>query len=178
MNTRVFVSLCLVAVSVALAFPAQSQQKSAQPVALLIGNANYPDSPTPIPTTIRDSRALAEELRRFNFDFDLKENVGKEDMQRAIDAFTGKIRAGTVALFYFSGFGIQVGRQTYLLPISAQIWTEAEVRRDGFMLDAVLAEMHRRGASVKIAIIDASRRNPFERRFRSSAAGLVAMSAP
>ena len=34
-------------------------------------------------------------------------------MQRAIDVFTGKIRSGTVALFYFSGFGIQVARRTY-----------------------------------------------------------------
>jgi len=58
----------------------------------------------------------------------------------------GKIRNGTAALLYFSGYGIQVARQTYLLPINAQIWTEAEVRRDGVSVDALLAEMHRKGA--------------------------------
>src|SRR5205823_13596233 len=115
-------------------------------------------------TTLRDARSLAEEFRRSDFDVDLKENLGKEDMQRAIDAFAGKIRSGTVALFYFSGYGIQVARQTYLMPINAQVWTEAEVRRDGISLDGLLAEMHRRGAKVKIIIIDAARRNPFERR--------------
>jgi formylglycine-generating enzyme required for sulfatase activity len=99
-------------------------------------------------------------------------------MQRAIDTFTGKIRSGMVALFYFSGYGIQVARQTYLIPVNAQVWTEAEVRRDGISLDGLLAEMQRKGAKVKIVIIDASRRNPFERRFRASAAGLAALDAP
>ena len=35
----------------------------------------------------------------------------------------------------------------------------------------VLGEINSRGAGVKIALIDASRRNPFERRFRSFSAG-------
>jgi len=153
-------------------------QQSAARVALVIGNANYPDASTPLSTTIRDARTLAEEFRRTDFDVDLKENIGKEDMQRAIDAFTGKIRSGMAALFYFSGYGIQVARQTYLIPVNAQVWTEAEVRRDGISVDALLAEMHRKGAKVKIVILDAARRNPFERRFRASAAGLAALDAP
>src|SRR5258708_33046491 len=99
--------------------------------ALVIGNNNYPDASTPIPSALRDARALAEELRRSEFDVDLKENVGKVDMQRAIDAFTGKIRNGTATLFYFSGYIIQVARQTYLLPVNAQFWTEPDVRPHG-----------------------------------------------
>ena len=154
-----------------------AQQRSV-PVALIIGNANYPDSSSPLPTTIKDARALAEEFRRFDFDVDLRENLGKEAMQRAIDAFTAKVKSGTAALIYFNGFGIQAGRQTYLIPVGAQIWTEADVRRDGISIDAVLAELHRKGARVKIVILDASRRNPFERRFRPSPAGLAGLEAP
>jgi formylglycine-generating enzyme required for sulfatase activity len=173
---RLVFCLCVAVASAVLAHSALSQQPAR--VALLIGNANYPDASTPLSTTIRDARTLADEFRRTEFDVDLKENVGREDMQRAIDTFTGKIRSGMVALFYFSGYGIQVARQTYLIPVNAQVWTEAEVRRDGISLDALLAEMQRKGAKVKIVIIDASRRNPFERRFRASAAGLAALDAP
>ena len=172
---RLFFSLCVLLAAIASA--ALAQQRSV-PVALIIGNANYPDSNSPLPTTIKDARALAEEFRRLDYDVDLHENVGKEAMQRAIDAFTAKIKSGTAALIYFNGFGIQVARQTYLFPVDAQIWTEADVRRDGISIDAVLAELHRKGARVKIVIIDASRRNPFERRFRSSPAGLAAIEAP
>jgi formylglycine-generating enzyme required for sulfatase activity len=177
MNTRL---LCWLGVTVACAlaaFSAASQQRPAR-LALLIGNASYPDASTPLSTTIRDARALADEFRRSEFEVELKENLGKEDMQRAIDAFTAKIGTGSVALFYFSGYGIQVARQTYLMPINAQVWTEAEVRRDGISVDALLADMQRRGAKVKIIIVDAARRNPFERRFRAAAAGLAALDAP
>jgi formylglycine-generating enzyme required for sulfatase activity len=176
MNMRLVFCLCVAVASAVFVHSALSQQPAR--VALLIGNANYPDASTPLSTTIRDARTLADEFRRTEFDVDLKENVGREDMQRAIDAFIGKIRPGMVALFYFSGYGIQVARQTYLIPVNAQVWTEAEVRRDGISLDALLAEMQRKGAKVKIVIIDASRRNPFERRFRASAAGLAALDAP
>jgi formylglycine-generating enzyme required for sulfatase activity len=99
-------------------------------------------------------------------------------MRRAIEAFLGKIQPGSAALLYFSGFGIQSARQSYLIPVDAQIWSEPEVKRDGFGLDDILSQMGQRGARVKIAIIDASRRNPYERRFRSFSAGLATIDAP
>jgi uncharacterized caspase-like protein len=160
MNLRLLFLLCVTVASAMLSAFAWSQDRPPR-VALLIGNASYPDASTPLSTTIRDARTLAEEFRRFDFEVDLKENVGKEDMRAAIDVFLNKIRNGTTALFYFSGFGIQVSRQTYLVPVNAQMWTEADVRRDGINIDAMLAEMQRRGAKVKIVIIDAARRNPY-----------------
>jgi formylglycine-generating enzyme required for sulfatase activity len=177
MNMRLLFLLSVAIVSGLLTVSASSQQRPSR-VALVIGNASYPDASTPLSSTLPDSRALADEFRRSEFEVDLKENLGKEEMRAAIDAFTGKIRSGTTALFYFNGFGIQVARQTYLLPVNAQVWTEADVRRDGISIDAVLAEMHRRGAKVKIVILDAARRNPFERRFRTTSAGLAAADAP
>src|SRR5258708_25313088 len=65
-----------------------------------------------------------------------------------------------------------------MLPGEGKIWTEPDVRRDGFSLETVLGEINSRGAGVKIALIDASRRNPFERRFRSFSAGLAPVIAP
>lgn len=169
MNKRCVFWLCLSVLSTMLT----SAALPAGRVALIIGNANYPDARTPLPTTIKDARTLADEFRRIGFDVDFKKNLGKEDMQRVINAFTSKITNGTIALLYFGGFGLDAGRQTYLIPINAQIWTEADVRRNGISVDAVLAEMHRKGARAKIIILDAARRNPFERRFRASAAGLA-----
>ncbi len=99
-------------------------------------------------------------------------------MRRALDKLYGKIKPGSVALIFFSGFGVQSGRQSYMIPVDAQIWTEPDVRRDGFSLETVLGEINNRGAGVKIALIDASRRNPFERRFRSFSAGLAPVIAP
>jgi uncharacterized caspase-like protein len=169
--------LYVTAASALLILCAEAQPRGAR-IALVIGNAAYTSAGTPLSTTIGDARNLAEELRSNNFDVDIRENIGQEDMRRAIDGFIGKIRNDVVALFYFSGYGIQTGRETYLFPVNAQVWSEADVRRDGFSIDALLTQMDRKGAKAKIVIIDAARQNPFERRFRTSAAGLAAMTAP
>ena len=146
--------------------------------ALVIGNAKYPDADTPLKEPINDARDIADELKRDGFTVDIGENLTGDGMRRAFDKLYGRVKPGTVALIFFSGFGIQSNRQSYMIPIDAQIWTEPDVRRDGFSLEAVLGEINNRGAGVKIALIDASRRNPFERRFRSFSAGLAPVIAP
>ena len=148
--------------------------------ALVIGNSNYPDNEAPLKDTISDARRMAEELRRdgIGFDVEVGENLTKDAMHRAFDRFYGKIKPGSVALVFFSGFAIQSNRQSYLIPVDGQIWTEADVRRDGIAVDTILNRMNSSGASVKIAVLDASRRNPFERRFRQVAAGLAPVIAP
>src|SRR2546423_4687849 len=146
--------------------------------ALVIGNAKYPDAEAPLREPINDAREIADELKRDGFGVEVGENLTGEAMRRAFDRFYGKIKPGSVALIFFSGFGVQSSRQSYMIPVDAQIWTEADVRRDGFSLETVLGEINSRGAGVKIALVDASRRNPFERRFRSFSAGLAPVIAP
>ncbi len=147
-------------------------------VALLIANSSYRDSDVKLANPGRDARALAEELRRDGFAVTLKENLGKEEMQRAIDAFGTTITPGAAALFFFSGFGIQVNRQNYLIPSDARIWAERDTQQYGIGVEKILALMHAKGAKAVILIIDASRKNPFEQRFRTSPAGLSATSVP
>ncbi|QDP22766.1 caspase family protein [Bradyrhizobium cosmicum] len=146
--------------------------------ALVIGNAKYPDADAPLKEPLNDARDVADELKRDGFSVEIGENLTGDGMRRAFDKLYGKIKPGSVALVFFSGFGIQSARQSYMLPVDAQIWTESDVRRDGISLETVLGELNTRGAGVKIALIDASRRNPFERRFRSFSAGLTPVIAP
>jgi Flp pilus assembly protein TadD len=146
--------------------------------ALVIGNAKYPDAEAPLKEPINDARDIADELKRDGFNVEVGENLTGDAMRRAFDKLYGRIKPGSVALVFFSGFGVQSSRQSYMIPVDAQIWTEPDVRRDGFSLETVLGEINSRGAGVKIALVDASRRNPFERRFRSFSAGLAPVIAP
>ena len=167
-------------VSLMLSFApmAPSVAAAADRFALVIGNAKYPDADAPLKEPVNDARDVADELKRDGFNVEVGENLTGDAMRRAFDRLYGKIRPGSVALVFFSGFGIQSGRQSFLLPVDAQIWIEADVRRDGISLETVLGEINNRGAGVKIALLDASRRNPFERRFRSFSAGLAPVIAP
>src|ERR1700761_4114279 len=146
--------------------------------ALVIGNAKYPDADTPLKEPINDARQVADELKRDGFTVEIGENLTGDNMRRAFDRLYNKLRPGSVALVFFSGYGIQSNRQSYMIPVDAQIWTESDVRRDGVSLETVLGEINNRGAGVKIALIDASRRNPYERRYRSFSAGLAPVIAP
>jgi hypothetical protein len=146
--------------------------------ALVIGNAKYPDADAPLKEPINDARDVADELKRDGFTVETGENLNGDGMRRAFDRLYGKLKPGSVALVFFSGFGIQSNRQSYMMPVDAQIWSEADVRHDGFSLETILGEMNNRGAGVKIALIDASRRNPYERRFRTFSAGLAPVIAP
>jgi len=177
MNPRLVVLLVLTLLLATDVRQASAQQSDAR-VALVIGNSAYPDAEAPLKDTVNNVRALADDLRRQGFEVDVGENLTKQAMRAALDRFYGKIKSNSTALLFFSGFGIQSDRQTYMIPVDAQIWTESDVRRDGSSLDSLLAEMDSKGARVKIAIIDAARRNPFERRFRAVAAGLAPAVVP
>jgi uncharacterized caspase-like protein len=157
---------------------ATGRGEAARAVALVIGNAAYPDAGLPLGHPVNDAQALAGALREQGFDVQLGVNLTKQGMEQAIEAFKGKVKPGAAALIFFSGFGLQSGRQTYLIPVNAQIWTDADVRRFGVTLEPVLSAIDAQGAGAKLVVLDASRRNPFERRFRSAAAGLAAIHAP
>jgi hypothetical protein len=142
-------------------------------IALVIGNAGYAEADPPLKQPRKDAHALADELKRLRFDVELAENLTKLGLRQALEKFKAKIKPQSTALFFFSGIAIQANRQSYILPVDAQIWSEADVARDGTNLDTILADMNSQGAAVKLAIIDAARRNPYERRLRPSPAGLA-----
>jgi lipoprotein NlpI len=167
--------LLILIVSIA---PAPRSWAAGDRFALVVGNAKYPDAEAPLKEPINDAKDIAAELKRDGFEVETGENLTGEAMRRAFDRLYARIKPGSVALIFFSGFGVQSARQSYMIPVDAQIWTEPDVRRDGFSLETVLGEINSRGAGVKIALIDASRRNPFERRFRSFSAGLAPVIAP
>src|ERR1700674_5473186 len=176
---RIRLALLLILIlSVVSIVPSVAADSHADRFALVIGNAKYPDAEAPLKEPINDARDIADELKRDGFNVEVGENLTGDAMRRAFDRLYGRIKPGSVALIFFSGFGVQSSRQSYMIPVDAQIWTEADVRRDGFSLETVLGEINSRGAGVKIALIDASRRNPFERRFRSFSAGLAPVIAP
>jgi Tfp pilus assembly protein PilF len=177
MNIR-YALLAALILAIAPAASSLAAENGGSRVALVIGNAKYPDSEAPLKEPLNDVRNVADELKHDGFDVETGTNMTGEAMRLALSRLYNRIKPGSVALIFFSGYGIQSARQSYLIPVDAQIWTEADVRRDGFSLETILGEINNRGAGVKIALLDASRRNPFERRFRSFSAGLAPVIAP
>jgi uncharacterized caspase-like protein len=147
-------------------------------IALVIGNGHYPDASAPLTQPINDARGLTAALRHDGFDVDVVEDASRDDMTRAIARLRQKVRPDSVVMLFFGGYGIQVGRESYMIPVDATIWRESDVRRNGISIESVLEEMKEQGARAKLVVVDASRRNPYERRFRAFSHGLAPISAP
>jgi formylglycine-generating enzyme required for sulfatase activity len=146
--------------------------------ALLIANGDYraADAQSSVPG--RNARLLADELLYIGFRVVLQENLAKDAMRKAVRAFAEKIRSGDCTLLFFSGYGIQIGESAYLLPVDADIWTEKDVAPQSVALAEIAEALMNAGSEVELVILDASRRNPFERRFRFLSTGLGPIFLP
>ena len=154
------------------------ERASAVQLALIIGNGNYPDAAEPLNQPINDASRLAYAMRRHGFDVDVVEDATKADMARAVERLKSRIKPGSVVMLFFGGYGVQSRHETYMIPTDAVIWKEGDVRREGMSVETVLDAIKERGASATLAVLDASRRNPYERRFRSYSHGLAPINAP
>ncbi len=143
-------------------------------LALVIGNGGYKESPLRNP--VNDARAVAETLRNLDFEVIERTNLDFEGMNRAVDLFGERMHGGGVALFYFAGHGVQYQGKNYLVPLSANIKKENEIRYRSMDAGLVLAKMEDARNRINIVILDACRNNPFARSFRSYARGLASMT--
>ncbi|WP_433996077.1 caspase family protein [Bradyrhizobium liaoningense] len=123
----------------------------------------------------RDADSLTNALRKDGFLVDALGNATGRDMSRAIDRLKARVHLNSVVLVYFGGHGIQSDGQNYLIPVDAKIWSEEDVRRQGLSIDRLLSELKTCGARVRLVVLEASRRNPYERRFRTYSHGLAPM---
>src|SRR6267143_541672 len=99
--------------------------KATSRLALIIGNGNYPDASAPLAQPINDARALTATLRRNGFDVDVVEDASKDDMHRAVERLKSRINRDAVVMLFFGGYGVQAGRESFMVPVDARIWKES-----------------------------------------------------
>jgi len=157
----------------ALAVPAKSEPR----VALVIGNGSY-NGPLmrPLKNPSADATLMAESLKKTGFQVLVALDVKQSQMKRAIADFGKRLaEAGPQAtgLLFYGGYGLQIHGTNFLVPIGADLQSEADVELEAVALDRVLEQMQFAGNKVNIAIVDASRNNPLARGFRAAGEGLA-----
>ena len=138
-------------------------------VALVIGNGSYrfTDSMPKLANPANDADDMAAALRRFGFEVISKKNLTKEEMDETITDFGRKIADSDAALFYYAGHGLQVKGQNYMVPVDANIDSEAKVPYRAINVNQLLEEMESSRSRVNIVMLDACRNNPISGKFRS-----------
>jgi caspase domain-containing protein len=176
LSLRLLFSIAIGAGILVSAVPVSAQGPREEPkVALVIGNSTYREAP--LRNAVNDARAMAQTLRALGFTVLAHENAAKRVMETAILEFGRRLAAGGVGLFYYAGHGLQVRGRNYLVPVDAEIDSEAVTRVAAVDVDLLLEQMAEAKNRVNVVILDACRNNPFERRLRGAARGLAAIDA-
>jgi hypothetical protein len=157
------------------AAPAPTAPQSETRFALVIGNGNYANVPLKNPGN--DARDVAKALGTLGFTVTLVVDGDMAAMVRAVREFGNAIRRpDAVALFYYSGHGVQYRGANYLIPSRADIVDPDELSFAALNVEQVYAKMESAGDKTNIIILDACRNNPFPGAERSFERGLAVVS--
>ena len=150
-------------------------------VALVIGNGAYRNAP-PLANPPNDARVIAEAVRGAGFELvggKVMLDLDRAGTEQAIRSFGQQLRGGAIGLFYYAGHGVQISGSNYLVPVTANLSSEADVKYELVDVNYVLDEMTHAGNRLNVIILDACRNNPFGGRgMRSTNSGLAQMQAP
>ena len=149
--------------------------------ALVIGNEDYEVGPLSQP--VSDAQMMARALEEAGFLVELRLNLDKDELKRAIIDFGQRLERGGVGLFYYAGHGLQVDGENYLVPVDARITGPEYISVDAVDARLVLKQFDEAGSRVNIMVLDACRNNPFKAGWQASGRtlptpGLAQMSAP
>ncbi len=103
---------------------AQSEKR----LALVVGNADYVGKGNTLQNPVNDAKDVSAKLKTLGFEVTTVLNASMLEMDDAIDAFGSKAKNYDVALFYYSGHGVQSKGENYLVPVDAELTTEASIR--------------------------------------------------
>ena len=127
-------------------------------VALVLGNSQYQHA-VPLTNPVRDAQAMAERLKKLDFEVVSGFDQTKSQTQATIAQFAKQVRGADIALFFYAGHGLQVSGKNYLLPVDAALEDETSLDFEAVSVDFVLRQMSRE-TSIRLVFLDACRDNP------------------
>lgn len=139
---------------------------SAQRHAIVLGNDKY-QYVSPLRNAGTDAESMAAAFRKAGYKVFLSRDRNLKAMKDDLRAFARQIQAGDEVVFFFSGHGVQIRGENFLLPVDVRADSEEQVRDDAVALSVVLADLRVAQPALMLAIVDACRDNPFPKTGRS-----------
>ncbi len=176
---QVLLALLVIFVCVGLS----DRSDAARRVALVIGINDYQELPR-LEKAVGDARAVAKTLGGLGFEVMTVLDPNRRGLNRAVSRFVRQLAPGDIAFVHYSGHGVEIAGENFLLPRDAPKPASGDVdfvRSESIGMRALLRRVAETGARTRIFVIDACRDNPFERsgvRSVGSTRGLARVEAP
>lgn len=148
-------------------------------IALVIGNAAYAKGT--LKTPLADAGLIATALNSVGFEIVEGADLGQADLRAHFREFLDKVQAAgpdTVALVYFSGYGLEYEGENYLVPVDARLDRETDILIDAIRVSDLVRPLAGSPARARVVVIDGARALPFALTGAKLARGLGAMEVP
>ena len=132
-------------------------------VALVIGNSDYALATLANPRNDADDVAAA--LQRLQFEVAERKDLAVREFDQTIDEFIPRAKDADVALFFFSGHGVQIDKRGYLAPTDVKAESESSALRELVAIQEVVSRIEN-AAKASVIVLDACRDSPLQERFR------------
>jgi uncharacterized caspase-like protein len=149
--------LAAIAAALMLIVPAWAEELKG--VALVIGESKY-ETLSQLVNPNQDARDIDDLLGDLGFEVDRVLNADADELREAIEEFIEDAEDADVALVYYSGHGIEVGGQNYIVPVDATFDTPEAAGASLVPVQAMLDELAKT-VPVSIVLLDACRSDPF-----------------
>jgi uncharacterized caspase-like protein len=139
-----------------------------QRVALVIGNGAYRSVPE-LANSRNDADDISEQLKRVGFAVIDGRDLDRPAMYAALGRFAQRVRGSDAGLVFYSGHGLQINGQNYLVPVDLKYDEDAFTPFDLVKLDDVIEALSYTDG-VRLLVLDACRDNPFANRLAQNKA--------
>jgi uncharacterized caspase-like protein len=133
---------------------------------------------------VNDARSVAGTFSVLGYTVTQKQDLTRSQFNSAWQSFLDTVSPGDEIALYYSGHGIEIDGQNYLLPRNipeVQYGREAEIKRESISLQELLSDLRRKKPRVSLIILDACRDHPLgppELRSTTAIGGLANIPAP
>jgi hypothetical protein len=117
-----------------------------------------------------DATAVASVMRGLGYQVKLTLNASKSTMEDDIANFARWAPISTTSFFYYSGHGLQLDGDNYLIPVDATIEKPDDIAEHAVLVDSAFSPRASDDA-VSVIALDACRDNPFLSAIRKSKPG-------
>ncbi len=149
--------------SLSYCFAVPGTRYAGKRVALVIGNSDYALATLANPRNDADDVAAA--LQRLQFEVAERKDLAVREFDQTIDEFIPRAKDADVALFFFSGHGVQIDKRGYLAPIDVKAESESSALRELVAIQEVVSRIEN-AAKVSVIVLDACRDSPLQERLR------------
>lgn len=133
---------------------------------------------------VPDARSVSDVLTKIGFDVVRGENTNRTQFNALWQQFLEKVNPGDTIALYFSGHGVEIDGQNFLLPSDVpniRFGRQEQLKREALSLNEFLLDLRAKRTQVSLVVIDACRNNPFatpEARAAGNGQGLAGIKEP